>query len=80
MWGMEAGQGPEASISCAVLRLTPMAKKRKKKTFDVVKAVKSASRAAIGIVPPTKRVEVSPKKRGKVEKRKLTLGELLGEE
>lgn len=57
-----------------------MVKKRKRKTFDVVKAVKSASRAAIGVVPPTKRVEVSPKKRGKGAKRKPTLGELLAEE
>jgi hypothetical protein len=57
-----------------------MAKKRKKKTFDVVKAVKSASRAAIGIVPPTKRVEVSSNKRSKGTKRKPTFGELLAEE
>jgi hypothetical protein len=57
-----------------------MAKKRKKKTFDVVKAVKSASRAALGTVPATRRVEVSPKKRDKVTKRKPTLDELLAEE
>jgi hypothetical protein len=57
-----------------------MAKKRKKKTFDVVKAVKSASRAAIGIVPPTRRAETTPKKRPKTGKYKPSLGELLGEE
>lgn len=57
-----------------------MAKKRKKKTFDIVTAVKSASRKAIGTVPPTRRVEVDPKKRVKRTKRKPTLGELLGEE
>ncbi len=56
-----------------------MAKKRKK-TFDVVKAVKSASRNAIGTVPPTRRVEVSPKKKTKGTKHKATLGELLNEE
>ena len=55
-----------------------MAKKGKKKTFDVVKAVKSASRAAIGTVPATRRVEVSPKKRDKRTKRKPTLNELAG--
>jgi len=57
-----------------------MAKKGKKKTFDVVKAVKSASRAAIGTVPATRRVEVSPKKRDRRTKRKPTLNELLAEE
>jgi len=54
--------------------------KKKRKTFDVVKAVKSASRAAIGTVPPTRRAETNPKKRPKPGKHKPTLGELLGEE
>ena len=54
--------------------------KKKRKTFDVVKAVKSASRAAIGTVPPTRRAETNPKKRPKAGKHKPTLGELLGEE
>jgi hypothetical protein len=57
-----------------------MAKKRKKKTFDVVKAVKSAARKAVGPVPPTRRVETSPKKQPKTGKYKPTLGELLGDE
>lgn len=53
---------------------------KKKKRFDVVKAVKSASRAAIGVVPPTRRAEVSPKKKGEKAKHKPTLGQMLGEE
>jgi hypothetical protein len=57
-----------------------MAKKRKKKTFDVVKAVKSAARAAVGPVPATRREEANPKKRPKTGKYKPTLGEILGDE
>lgn len=54
--------------------------KKKRETFDVVKAVKSASREAIGTVPPTRRAEVNPKKRPKTGKHKPTLGELLGDD
>jgi hypothetical protein len=56
-------------------------KKGKKKRFDVVKAVKSAARAAVGAPPPTKRVEGAPKRQLKrQDKHKPTLGHLLGEE
>jgi hypothetical protein len=40
--------------------MTEMAKKKKKR-FDVTKAVKAASRANIGMVPATKRVPVKKK-------------------
>ena len=52
--------------------------KRKKKRFDVTKAVKAASRANIGIVPATKRVPV--KKKDAAEKHRPTLEKLLGED
>jgi hypothetical protein len=56
-------------------------KKGKKKRFDVVKAVKSAARSAVGTPPPTKRVEAAPKRQLKrQDKHKPTLGNLLGEE
>ncbi len=58
-----------------------MAKRRKKKGFDVVKAVKSAARNSLGTPPPTRREETNPKRRtGKAEKHKPTLGNLLAEE
>jgi hypothetical protein len=59
-----------------------MAKKKgKKKRFDVVKAVKSAARQAVGTPPPTRRVEARPKRRAtQPEKHKATLGNLLNEE
>ncbi|MDT8066990.1 MAG: hypothetical protein ROO76_02365 [Terriglobia bacterium] len=57
-----------------------MAKKRKKKGFDVVKAVKSAARKQVGTPPPTRREESSPKRAGKPEKHKATLSNFLVEE
>jgi len=49
--------------------------KKKKKRFDVTKAVKAASRANIGTVPTTKRVPVKTKETG--VKHKATLARLL---
>ncbi len=59
-----------------------MAKKKgQKKGFDVVKAVKSAARKAVGTPPPTRRVEALPKRRAtQPQKYKSTLGNLLSEE
>ncbi len=51
--------------------------KKKKKRFDVTKAVKAASRANIGPVPVTKRV---PVKKEPSLKHKATLAKLLDEE
>jgi hypothetical protein len=51
--------------------------KKKKKRFDVTKAVKAASRANIGVVPPTKRV---PMKKEPGQKHKPTLAKLLEED
>jgi hypothetical protein len=52
--------------------------KKKKKRFDVTKAVKAASRANIGVVPATKRVPV--KKKEAAEKYRPSLDKLLSEE
>ncbi len=59
-----------------------MAKKNgKNKRFDVVKAVKSAARHAVGAPPPTRREEpAATRKLSKPEKHKPTLGNLLSEE
>ncbi len=59
-----------------------MAKKNgKNKRFDVVKAVKSAARHAVGAPPPTRREDPAAKRRArKPEKHKSTLGNLLSEE
>jgi len=51
--------------------------KKKKKRFDVTKAVKAASRANIGVVPATKRV---PMKKETGRKYKPTLAKLLEED
>lgn len=55
-----------------------MAKKRKRKRFRAVEAVKALARERIG-TPPAERVLPNPKKK-KAEKHKPTLGELMGEE
>jgi len=52
--------------------------KKKKKRFDVTKAVKAASRANIGTVPVTKRVPV--KKKELARKHKPSLEKLLDDE
>jgi hypothetical protein len=57
-----------------------MAKKKKLKKFDVVKAVKSAARATVGTPPPTRKAPAKPKPQNAPEKHKLTLGKLLEEE
>lgn len=55
-----------------------MPKKKKTKRFTAVTAVKSMSRAAIGAVPPTRRVENTKKKRSVTKpKHKPTTGDLL---
>ena len=51
--------------------------KKKKKRFDVVKAVKAASRANIGTLPTTKRVPVKKKEPG--DKYRPSLERLLSE-
>jgi hypothetical protein len=55
-----------------------MARKRKKKTFTRVEAVKAMARAQIGTPPAARVVPDKKKKRG--EKHKPTLTKLLGEE
>jgi hypothetical protein len=51
--------------------------KKKKKRFDVTKAVKAASRANIGVVPATRRVPVKKKEPG--EKYRPSVEKLLSE-
>jgi len=54
-----------------------MGKRRKRKPFRAVKAVKQAAREKIGAPPATRRVPDRKKRRR--EKHKPTLGKLLGE-
>ena len=54
-----------------------MAKRRKRKTFRAVKAVKELAREKIGAPPATRRVP--DRKKGRREKHKPTLGRLLAE-
>lgn len=55
------------------------AKKKTKKQFRAVKAVKAAAREQIGAPPPTKLVPDRKKKARGREKHKPTLGQLLEE-
>lgn len=56
-------------------------KKRKKKVFRAVKAVKSAARETLGPTPPTRREDISSRKKQRIEqKHKPTLGRLLSED
>ena len=55
-----------------------VAKKRKKKVFRAVQAVKALARERIG-APPGARVVPDRKKKAKAQKRKPNLEELLGE-
>lgn len=55
-----------------------MAKKKKKKAFRAVEAVKALARERIGTPPPTQ-IALGKKKRGEKEKHKPTLGRLLEE-
>jgi hypothetical protein len=58
-----------------------MAAKKKLKKFSVVKAVKSASREHVGIVPPTRAVpDQKERAKRKEGKHKPTLTKLLTEE
>jgi hypothetical protein len=57
------------------------AKKKKLKKFSVVKAVKSASREHVGIVPPTRAVPDEKERAQRREgKHKKSMTELLSEE
>jgi len=56
--------------------MVAMARKRKKKTFSKVEAVKALARERVG-APPAERIDPN-RKRNKNEKFKPTLGELLG--
>ena len=53
-----------------------MTKRKKRKAFRAVKAVKEAAREKIGAPPATRRV---PDRKQRREKHKPTLGRLLGE-
>lgn len=55
-----------------------MGKRRKRKVFRAVKAVKAAAREQIGAPPATRRVP--DRKKGRQEKHKPTLDRLLAEE
>ena len=59
------------------LNLLAMPKKKKKKTFSAVTAVKTMSRTAIGKVPSVKRVEGV--RREKKEKHKPSIGRLISD-
>ena len=56
-------------------------KPRKPKPFRVASAVKAAARAKVGTPPPTRAEPAEKKRKGKGEKHKPTMGEMLsGEE
>jgi len=55
-----------------------MAKKRKKKRFSAVEAVKAMARERIGTPPPSRVVPDRKKKKNR-EKHKPTIGELLAD-
>src|SRR5262249_9117247 len=57
-----------------------MAKKKKRKPFRAVKAVKEAAREQIGTVPPTRLVPDRKKKTEEREKHKPTMRRLLEQE
>ena len=52
-------------------------KPRKPKPFRAATAVKAAARAKIGTPPPTRAQPADKKRKGKAEKHKPTLGNLL---
>jgi hypothetical protein len=56
-----------------------MAKKKRKKRFSAVEAVKTMARAHIGSPPPSRIVPDRKKKKKATEKYKSTLGKLLGD-
>lgn len=58
-----------------------MTKRRKKKTFSAVQAVKSAAREHVGTPPATRRAPTNrQRQRRKAEKHKPTLGTYLRED
>ncbi len=57
-----------------------MAKRKKRKTFSAVKAVKSLAREQVGTPPPTRRESAEVKRARKAGKHKPTLGKLLTDE
>jgi hypothetical protein len=56
-----------------------MAKKRKKKTFSAVKAVKANARERVGQPKAERVIEDKPREERRTKKHKVTLGELLEE-
>jgi hypothetical protein len=54
-----------------------MAKKRKKKTFSAVKAVKANARERVGQPKAERVIEDKPRAERRAKKHKVTLGELL---
>lgn len=56
-----------------------MAKKRKKKVFSAVKAVKANARERVGQPKAERVIEDKPRAERRVEKHKKTLGEMLGD-
>ncbi len=56
-----------------------MAKKKKKKGFSAVKAVKEMARERVGAAPPSRVVPNRKKKRTEKSKYKPNLGDLLSE-
>jgi hypothetical protein len=57
-----------------------MAKRKKRKGFSAVKAVKSLAREQVGTPPPTRRESAEVKRERKAEKHKPTLSQFLNEE
>ena len=58
-----------------------MTKRRKKKTFSAVQAVKSAAREHVGTPPATRRAPTNlQQQRRRAEKHKPTLGKYLSDE
>ena len=55
-------------------------KPRKPKPFRAAAAVKAVAREAIGTPPPTRTEPAEKKRKGKTEKHKPTLGEMLSGE
>jgi hypothetical protein len=58
-------------------KMIPVPKKRKKKRFRAVEAVKAMARERIGTPKPSK--IVADRRKEKAEKHKPTLGEMLGD-
>jgi hypothetical protein len=59
-------------------RVRGMVKKRRKKTFSAVKAVKANARQRVGQPKAERVIEDKPREERRAEKHKATIGELLG--